>query len=336
MAHDLLFELGCEELPPKALKNLAIALERGVVEGLEQAGLQHGATKWYATPRRLALWIEGLAARQPDKRIERRGPAVQAAFDASNQPTQAALGFARSCGVGIEQLQRLKTDKGEWLAHTLTESGQPTTELIPDILEIALKRLPIPKRMRWGDRETSFIRPVHWVVLLFGEEIIPCNILGIAAGNTTRGHRFHAPQPIQLNRASKEEYEEKLKESKVIADFAERKRRINDGIVSEAKRAKGLAMSTEWGGSVLTEEITSINEWPTAILCQYDKRFLNLPREVLISELRVHQRCYEVADPDTILEKPRLLPYFITVSNIESKKAECVKTGNERVIRARF
>ena len=196
----LLIEIGTEELPPKALKLLADAFGAGVIEGIRDADLHFGEVKLYASPRRLAILIQNLDLQQPDKQVERRGPAVKAAFDADGKPTKAVQGFARGCGVDVEQLKQIDTPKGAWLVYRSEQKGEATAALIPGIVQSSLDKLPIPKRMRWGDLATEFVRPVHWVVLLLGDEVLDGEVLGIKAGRETRGHRFHNPG-TQIGRA---------------------------------------------------------------------------------------------------------------------------------------
>jgi glycyl-tRNA synthetase beta chain len=323
---DLLIEIGVEELPPKALSSLALAFEQGLREGLEKAGLSNTALHRFATPRRLAVRVENLPARQADRRVERRGPALSAAFDAAGHPTRAAEGFARSCGVTVAELQRQETDKGVWLVHVSTEPGAATAGLIPGLVETALAGLPIPKRMRWGDRDDEFVRPVHWVVLLFGDEVIPATLMGVPAGRETRGHRFHHPQPIRLN--SPADYARQLADpGRVIADFAERR---------EAIRVQTEALAAELGGQAvikpeLLDEVTALVEWPVALAGNFDRRFLQVPAEALICTMQDHQRYFPVVDA-----RGWLLPHFITIANLESRDPAQVRAGNERVIRPRF
>ena len=323
---DLLIEIGVEELPPKALSSLALAFEQGIREGLEKAGLSNTALHRFATPRRLAVRVENLPARQADRRVERRGPALSAAFDAAGHPTRAAEGFARSCGVTVAELQRQETDKGVWLVHVSTEPGAVTAGLIPGLVETALAGLPIPKRMRWGDRDDEFVRPVHWVVLLFGDEVIPATLMGVPAGRETRGHRFHHPQPIRLN--SPADYARQLADpGRVIADFAERR---------EAIRVQTEALAAELGGQAvikpeLLDEVTALVEWPVALAGNFDRRFLQVPAEALICTMQDHQRYFPVVDA-----RGWLLPHFITIANLESRDPAQVRAGNERVIRPRF
>jgi glycyl-tRNA synthetase beta chain len=323
---DLLIEIGTEELPPKALSALALAFEQGIRAGLEKAGWSNAALHPFATPRRLALRVENLPERQADRRVERRGPALSAAFDATGNPTKAAEGFARSCGVTVAELQRQETDKGVWLVHLSTEPGAATADLIPDLVETALAGLPIPKRMRWGDRDDEFVRPVHWLILLFGDEVVPATLMGVPAGRETRGHRFHHPQPIRLNTPA--DYVRQLADpGRVIADFAERRAAI---------RAQTEAVATKLGGQAvikpeLLDEVTALVEWPVALAGNFDRRFLQVPAEALISTMQDHQRYFPVVDGHG-----RLLPHFITIANLESRDPAQVRAGNERVIRPRF
>ncbi|POZ52903.1 glycine--tRNA ligase subunit beta [Methylovulum psychrotolerans] len=322
----LLFELGSEELPPKTLLKLSNALLNNIIQGLNAAELTFTASKAYATPRRLAVLIENLATAQPDKTVEKRGPAIQAAFAPDGSPSKAALGFASSCGTTFEQLERLKTDKGEWLSFTQAVKGQTTAEIIPDIIRQSIAALPIAKRMRWGSFATEFVRPVHWAVLLFGEQVISTEILGLTTGNTTLGHRFHAPQAITIS--NPQAYEAALfNEGKVIADIEQRKAII---------RAKAQAAAAAVNGSAhieedLLEEIAALNEWPIPVTGNFDPRFLELPAEVLITTMQTNQKYFPVKNADG-----GLLAHFITFSNIESTRPESIQQGNERVVTPRL
>jgi glycyl-tRNA synthetase beta chain len=323
---DFLVELGTEELPPKALKKLSDAFTGGIVEGLKNAGLSHSAVHGYAAPRRLAVWVEGLEASQPNKQTERRGPAVQAAYDEEGMPTRALQGFARSCGVEVEQLDKLETDKGSWLVYRAYEKGKPAQVLLPEIVQQSLDKLPIPKRMRWGDLTAEFVRPVHWLVLLFGEEVIETEMLAVNSGRETRGHRFHYPQTIRVNTPA--EYAPLLEsEGRVIADFNARREAIR-GQVDEA--AAGLGGKAVIDADLL-DEVTSMVEWPVAVAGSFEARFLDVPAEALISAMKGHQKYFHVVD-----SKGKLMPNFITVSNIDSKDLSAVCSGNERVIRPRL
>lgn len=324
--HDFLVELGTEELPPKALRGLEEAFASGIRTGLEKAALEHGDVVSYATPRRLAVWVKKLAASQPDQDIKRRGPPVTAGFDAAGAPTRAATAFAESCGTTVDALQRVEEGKGTFLYFVGTKPGAAVTELLPGIVKASLDALPIPRRMRWGSSDAEFVRPVHWLVMLYGKDVLPVTLLDTAAGDHTRGHRFHAPKPIRVTSPSG--YEKALLErGYVVADFAGRREMIREKVTAAATEIKGRALI----GPELLDEVTALVEWPVPVTGRFEERFLALPREVLISTLQEHQRYFPVED-----EKGRLLPSFITVSNIESKDPSKVREGNERVVRPRL
>jgi glycyl-tRNA synthetase beta chain len=324
---DLLFELGTEELPPRALQSLSAALTEGVVSGLDAAGIPHGKVRGFATPRRLAVLIQKLAEHQPDKQVDRRGPPVSLSFDSQGAPTQAAMAFAKNCGVAAAELTQIKTDKGAWLVFRGTERGAATTTLLADIVNQAVAALPIPKRMRWGAHTAEFVRPVHSVVLLYGESIIPAVVLGLPSGRVTFGHRFLAPRPITLKSAKG--YEGRLRRAKVVADFAARRELIRAGVTSAAAAAGsgGTALIED----ALLDEVTALVEWPVPIAGQFEQRFLSLPREVVIATVQDHQRYFAVEGADS-----RLSGWFVTVSNIESRDPSKVREGNERVVRPRL
>ena len=323
---DFLVELGTEELPPKALKRLSEAFTAGIVDGLKNEHLSHSAVHSYAAPRRLAVWVEALQTAQPDKQTERRGPAVQAAFDDNGLPTQAARGFARSCGVEVEQLETLETDRGSWLVHRGFEQGKTAAALLPTIVQQSLDKLPIPKRMRWGDLSAEFVRPVHWLVLLLGETVIEAEILAVHSGRQSRGHRFHHPQPITVTRPA--EYAPLLEtEGRVLADFAARREAIRGQVQEAAGRLGGQAVID----AALLDEVTSMVEWPVAVAGSFDERFLEVPAEALVSAMKGHQKYFHLVDA-----QGGLMPNFITVSNIDSKNIDAVRDGNERVIRPRL
>jgi glycyl-tRNA synthetase beta chain len=326
-ARDLLFELLCEELPPRALLGLSEALREGIAKGIDAAGIPHGKIHGYATPRRLSVWIEKLAENQPDRSVERRGPPLANSFDADGKPMAAAIAFAKSCNVGVESLTQLKTDKGAWLQFRGTERGAAVTALIGGILTQAIAALPIPKRMRWGARTAEFVRPVHAVVLIYGETVVPVQILGLASGRVTQGHRFHAPKPIVLKSAKG--YASRLLKAKVVVDFAKRRELIR-AAVSAAAAASGPNASVLMDESLL-DEVTALVEWPVAVAGQFERRFLNLPREVVIATVQDHQRYFPVQGQDG-----QLSGWFITVSNIESRDPSKVREGNERVVRPRL
>lgn len=325
-ARDLLVEIGTEELPPKALLTLSNAFSAALAEGLSKAGLVHGELHSYATPRRLAVRIDQLSAAQSDQMQERRGPAAAACYDADGKPTQAALGFARSCGVEMEQLERQETDKGAWLVYRHTQAGKPTVSLLPGLIEDALAKLPIPKRMRWADLEVAFVRPVHWVVLLFGNVVVEADIMGLRAGCVTYGHRFHHPDAITLQQPT--DYPGVLeKPGHVVADFAQRRTLIRTQVEAAAQTAGGQAVID----TDLLDEVTSLVEWPVALLGRFEERFLKVPQEALISTMKGNQKYFHVVD-----NAGHLLPFFITICNIDSRDPAQVIAGNERVIRPRF
>lgn len=324
---DFLVEIGTEELPPKALARLAAAFESGIAGGLEAAGLVPERTARYFSPRRLAVKVAGLPVKQSDQVQERLGPAVQAAFDADGKPTKAAEGFAGSVGATVEQLARKATDKGERLAYTLRIEGRAAPELLPGIVQDALGKLPIPKRMRWGAGEVEFIRPVHWVVMLLGADVVPGEILGIPAGRETRGHRFHAPEPIVLD--SPADYPARLAEpGHVQVNDADNSlaEGIRAAVVREAEALGGEALGIG-ADSELLDEVAALNEWPVPVVGSIPERFLELPEEVLITTIESHQRYFPVRGKDG-----RLLPSFVTFANIASRDPAIVRTGNERVV----
>lgn len=323
---DLLIELGTEELPPTALKGLAKAFNNAIAKGLSDAALNYDEIKSYATPRRLAVVVKRLETTQPDKFVERRGPALQAAFNEEGCPTKAAMGFAKSCGVEVEDLSKLETGKGAWLAYTLEEKGQHSRELIPAIFQHALDKLPIPKRMHWGDLDALFVRPVHWAIILLGDEVIQTEILSVTTSNKTRGHRFHYPKTITLSAAA--DYEDVLQQKgMVIADFAKRQSLIRQQITGAADSLDGRAVID----ADLLDEVTSMVEWPQVIVGEFEKHFLDVPSEALISAMKKHQKYFHMVD-----NNGQLMPYFITISNIESSDPKQIKEGNERVIRPRL
>jgi glycyl-tRNA synthetase beta chain len=322
---DLLFELGTEELPPHALMSMSAALTEGVVKGIDAAGIPHGRVCGFATPRRLAVRIQKLAEHQPDRQVERRGPPLKNSFDAQGAPTQAALAFAKNSGVAVADLARLETDKGAWLVFRGTDRGAATESLLADIVIQAVAALPTPKRMRWGAGAVEFVRPVHSVVLLYGEAVVPALVLGLASGRVTFGHRFLAPRPITLKSAAS--YEGRLRRAKVVADFATRRELIRAQVTIAAAASGGTALIDD----ALLDEVTALVEWPVPIAGQFEQRFLSLPREVVIATVQDHQRYFAVQGADGSLSG-----WFVTVSNIESRDPSKVREGNERVVRPRL
>lgn len=323
---DLLLEVGTEELPPKSLFTLAAALADGIVQGLDAAAVGHGSTQWFATPRRLAVRISDVSGQQPSQEIRRQGPAVANAFNPSGHPTKAALGFAASCGVAVEELQQIEGPKGKVLQFVGVKPGQATSVLLPEIVSTALNALPVAKRMRWGTGDQEFVRPVHWMVLLLGSTVIEAEILGVKCSNQSHGHRFHAPQPITITSPAR--YPQLLQDQgHVIVDVNERRERIRSGVVECAAAVGGTAVIEEG----LLDEVTALVEWPVPLAGRFDEGFLKLPEEVLIATMQEHQRYFPVRDANG-----RLKHHFITVANIESRDPDRVRDGNERVVRPRL
>ncbi|HHV6293083.1 glycine--tRNA ligase subunit beta [Haemophilus influenzae] len=323
---NFLVEIGTEELPPKALKTLATSFADNVEAELNQAGLTFDKIEWFAAPRRLAVKVLNLAKQQPSKEIEKRGPAVSAAFDAEGKPTKAAEGWARGCGITVEQAERIATDKGEWLVHRAKIEGQPTKNLLNDIVANALAKLPIPKPMRWADKTVQFIRPVHTVTMLLGDELIEGEILGVASARTIRGHRFLGEKEFDIQHA--DQYPQLLREKgSVVADFNERKAEI---------LAKSQAKATALGGVAdieesLLEEVTSLVEYPNVLAAKFEERFLAVPAEALVYTMKGDQKYFPIYDKDG-----RLLPHFIFVSNINPEEPTAIIEGNEKVVRPRL
>ena len=323
---NLIIELGCEELPPKNLQLLAESFAQSFVSGLQDVGLSLGAYKVFATPRRLAIFIENLATAQEDQTITRKGPAIKAAFDSEGKPTQAAIGFAKSNNVELKDLKKIKTDKGEWLVFNKTQKGKHCSEILPEIASSALSQLPIAKRMNWGNHKTPFVRPVHWLLFLFGSEVIECTLLGQKAERKSYGHRFHHPQAVEIDKP--ENYENILLEkAHVVADFSRRKSMIveqAESIVNKSNTHVSLNQD-------LLNEVTALVEWPRALQGNFDPEFLDVPPEALISSMQEHQKYFPVVN-----EQGELLPHFITISNIESSNPNKIVNGNEKVIRPRL
>ena len=322
---DFLVEIGTEELPPKSLAELSRAFSDGIVAGLAAAGLRHGKVTPFATPRRLALRVARLVERQPDQTLKRKGPPVLAAFDDNGEPTRAATAFADSCGTTVAALGRIEEPKGAFLYFEGTRPGQGAAALLPGIVQQSLDRLPIARRMRWGAGSAEFVRPVHWLVMLFGGEVVPCELLGTTAGDTTRGHRFHAPRPLRVSPAT---YEKRLESAgRVVAGFGARRERIRQDVMSLARELGGEAVLDE----SLLDEVTALVEWPVPVAGRFEDRFLTLPPEVVVATVQDHQRYFPVRDT-----RGELMPVFITVANIESRDPAQVRAGNERVVRPRL
>ena len=325
-SRDFLVEIGTEELPPKALDNLAASLEQGIVKGLNREELNFTASYRYATPRRLAVLIHELQPQQADKTIERLGPAVSAAFTGQGVPTKAAQGFARSCGVAVEELDRSKSGGVEKLVFSLKESGRPVQDLLPRLVRDALEQLPVPKRMRWGNFREEFVRPVHWVVMMYGNKTISALLLGVESNHFSYGHRFNFNKKILIKNAK--DYEALLEEKGgVIPDFNKRKGLIRELVENEGAKAGAVAVIDE----ALLDEVTSLVEYPVALTGKFEEEFLDLPPEALILTMKSHQKCFYLVD-----KKGKLLPKFITISNLQSKDPSKVVEGYERVIRPRL
>ena len=324
---DFLVELGTEELPPKALKNLSNAFAQGIEQGLKDAGLTMGAIEQFAAPRRLAVRIAALPEQQADQEEVLYGPPANIAFDADGKPTKAALGFAARAGADASELKTApdsdKKNAGKLMLER-TIKGKNTTELLAAIVQNSLDKLPIPKRMRWGSSRIEFVRPVQWLVMLFGNEVVDAEVLGLKAGNTSRGHRFHAPGEIVIEHPS--EYQDKLRAAYVMASFSERGTLIKEQVTAEGKKLGGEAVISD----DLLDEVTALNEWPVALAGSFDEDFLRVPPEALVSSMKEHQKYFHV------MKDGKLLPNFITIANIESKDPQQVISGNEKVIRPRL
>lgn len=322
---NLLIELGTEELPPKALKKLALGFRDGFVAQLESAALTYGSIEWFAAPRRLALRVNQLEGQQADKVVEKRGPAVSAAFDGEGNPTKAAIGWARGCGIDVMEAGRLKSDKGEWLLHKATVQGLSLDELVEDFINKALKQLPIPKPMRWGSGKEEFIRPVHTLIAMYGDKVLPANVLGLSSSNLSQGHRFHHRGLIEVPHAN--EYEATLLSANVVVDYAERQAIIVKQMAEISAQNEANTVSDE----DLLDEVTSLVEWPVALVGTFEERFLDVPPEALIYTMKDDQKYFPLLDKDG-----NLLPKFVFISNIESKDPKQVIHGNEKVVRPRL
>jgi len=320
-ALDFLVELGTEELPPKALKTLGESFLAGVEKGLKAAGLSYRGARYYAAPRRLAVLIEQLATEQPDRTVNLDGPPVQAAFDAEGNPTQAALGFAKKCGVELSAIDQ----SGPKLKFSQHIPGQRAYTLLPGIVENSLNELPIPKRMRWGARKTEFVRPSQWLVMLFGDQIVDCEILAQKANRFSRGHRFHANHEVRISAPAM--YAQELRAAYVIADAAERREQIAKRVDQLAAEQQGTAIVPP----ALLDEVSALVEWPVPLVCSFEERFLEVPQEALITTMQDNQKYFCLLDADG-----KLLPRFITVANVESKDPAQIISGNEKVVRPRL
>ena len=318
---DFLVELGTEELPPKSLQRLSESFRKGLEKGLGNANLRFQGSVAYATPRRLAVLVNGLALRQPDRDIELEGPPVEVAFDESGEPTAAALGFARKCGVDLESIDTT----GPKLRFSRHVDGEPTAKLLPDIVSEALAELPIARPMRWGSHREQFVRPTHWLVMLLGDQVVEGRVLAQEADRLSRGHRFHHPGSVNISHPSS--YLEELRAAWVVADFNERRNLIAEGVKSMAAQHQGTALVPE----ALLDEVTGLVEWPVPLICTFEERFLQVPQEALISTMQDNQKYFCLVD-----ENGKLLPRFITVANIQSRNFSQIVQGNEKVVRPRL
>ena len=324
----LLIELGTEELPPKALDELALAFRDGVTAGLDKRGVAYeaGSVKAYWTPRRLAVLVGAVEAQQPDQDTERRGPALAAGFDAQGKPTKALIGFAQSCGVDVAALVKVETDKGAWFVHRGVRRGVPTAKLVPEIVAESLKALPIPKPMRWGDHDYLFVRPAHWLVMLLGDKVVDGVVLGLTADRFSRGHRFHHAKPVWIS--TPEAYVEALRAARVLVDPDERRRAVAQAVERAADDAGGGRARLR---DALLDEVKNLVEWPAGIACTFEREYLRVPPEALVTTMESNQKFFPVFDRDG-----KLTERFIGVANIESKDPAEVRRGYERVIRPRF
>lgn len=321
----LLVEIGTEELPPKALKSLAEAFANGFEHALNEAELSFESVSYFAAPRRLAVQVTALQNQQQDKTIEKRGPAVNVAFDGDGNPTKAAEGWARSNGITVEQAERLSTDKGEWLLHKAHQAGQSISDLLQSLVENSLTKLPIPKVMRWGDSDAQFIRPVHTICAMYGNELIDIELFGIKSGNLLNGHRFHVTAPVTLSHA--EQYTSEMKQAFVLADFVERRTSIATQLTD---KAEALGLVADYDDDLL-DEIASLVEWPVVMQASFDEAFLQVPKEALIYTMKDDQKYVPLLDA-----QGKLASTFLFVSNIDSQDKTQVIQGNERVIRPRL
>ena len=321
-----LVEIGTEELPPKSLRTLAESFAANFATELDNAGLTYADVQWFAAPRRLALKVNALSNKQLDREVEKRGPAIGQAFDAEGKPSKAAEGWARGCGITVDQADRLVTDKGEWLVYRAHVSGLTAQALLPQLVSNALAKLPIAKPMRWGDKETQFIRPVHTVTMLYGDELINGTILSVDSARTIHGHRFMGEAAFTIDRA--EQYPAILYErGKVIADYEQRKAIIQKGAQDAANQLGGVADISE----SLLEEVTSLVEWPVVLTAKFEEKFLAVPAEALVYTMKGDQKYFPVYSKDN-----KLMPNFIFVTNIESKDPQQIIAGNEKVVRPRL
>lgn len=321
-----LVEIGTEELPPKALRPLAQSFAEQLTVEIEQSGLTYQRSEWFATPRRLAVKVYGLSDKQADRIVEKRGPALSAAFDASGQASKAAEGWARGNGITVDQAERLVTDKGEWLVYRAEVPGETATSLLPALVGKVMGKLPVPKLMRWGASSEQFVRPVHTVTLLLGAELLPATLLGVSSARTLRGHRFIGEAEFTIDHA--DDYPAILQErGKVMADYQARKQKIKQDAMAAAEQVGGIADLSE----SLLEEVTSLVEWPVVLTAQFEKKFLNVPSEALVHTMKSDQKYFPVYNT-----AGQLLSHFVFVTNIDPEDPQQIIAGNEKVVRPRL
>lgn len=325
MAQDFFVEIGTEELPPKSLKTLATALQQNILDELTKLGLGFADSQWYAAPRRLAVRVNALAAQQADKIVEKRGPALAGAFDANGEPTKAAQAWAASNGITVAEAERLETDKGAWLIHKAKVTGVATVALLEQVVTTALAKLPVAKPMRWGANDAEFIRPVHTIIMLYGNDVVPATILGKASGRVTHGHRFHAPAKVEIAHA--DAYLSTLEQAYVVADYDKRKTFIKVEVEKTAASLNGVAQMDD----ALLEEVASLVEWPVVLVGSFEERFLEVPPEPLMSTMKDNQKYFPLKDT-----AGKLVNKFIFVANIASKDPQQIILGNEKVVRPRL
>ena len=342
MSQTLLLELGCEELPARQIQNQAKLLLEGLRKRLNDAGLigADNNGRWLATPRRLAVMIDAVAERQPDRVLERKGPAESAAFDDQGQPTPAALGFARSVGLDVDALGRLDNEQGRWLFAKINQPGKSLAELLPEMLDKTVRDMAGARSMRWSDRSDKFLRPIRWLVALHGSDVIPLELFGLSAARETQGHRVHAPGKHAIAQA--QDYESVLERAFVLVDFAQRRARIHQQIL-EIEQSEALHVNTgpvaestheffaDKANNALLDEVCGLVEWPVAVIGSFDAAFLEVPTEALVSAMREHQKCFALYNP-----QGELAAKFITITNIESADVALMTHGFERVIRPRL
>ncbi|MEP2603567.1 MAG: glycine--tRNA ligase subunit beta, partial [Paraglaciecola sp.] len=322
---NLLVEIGTEELPPKSLSKLATAFKENIEQLLTESDISFKKVIWFASPRRLAVKVVDVSEYQSDKTVEKRGPAITAAFDADGTPTKAAQGWAKSNGIDVSEAQRLKTEKGEWLLFKAEVKGLPIQSIIADIVDKSLKALPIPKAMRWGSKDTQFIRPIHTFTMIYGSDLVEGSVLGIKSSRNIQGHRFHSQGYVELDTA--DNYISLLEQNYVMADYVQRKQKVLSAVQAIPKQENGIAVINE----DLLDEVTSLVEWPVALSANFDKSFLEVPKEALIYTMKDDQKYFPLIDSNGKLKST-----FVFVTNIESKDPQVIIKGNEKVIRPRL